>query len=89
MKKILFLLLVSMLLIPGAFAATEETEEKLVPQRTSASTDRLVEIESRRLSSKMDDIERRLRDLERYQRSQDDRMRSLERSINDVKRLRS
>lgn len=86
MKKIFSLILFLTLLTSALFA---ETEEKLVSPKATSSSDRLVEVETRRVGSKLDDMERRLRDLERYQRSQDDRMRNLERSVNDLKRLRT
>ena len=85
MKKILLTLLLA--LAVGAPAVSAEEGEDLTPPKvTLTSSDQLVNIETRRATSKVDDLERRFRDFEHSQRSLDDRIRNLERSVSDLKR---
>lgn len=85
MKKILLTLWVA--LAVGAPAVFAEEDEDVMPVKSAlTSSDRLVDIETRRSASKMDDLESRFRDLERSQRSLEERIRNLERSVSDLKR---
>jgi hypothetical protein len=84
MKKILFTILMVIALASVAFSATEE---ELVPIKNNQNNSgQLVDIETRRSSSKVDDLERRIRDLERAQRTTEDRVRDLDRQVSDLRR---
>ena len=48
----------------------------------------LINLDASRASGRIDELQRRVSDLERDNRYQDDRIRSLERSVDDLRRSR-
>ena len=79
MKKILsFLFLFALIAVP--FARAEEDIAGL------QSADGLVDLRASRNASKVEDLVRRVTDLERESKSQTERIRNLERAVGDLKR---
>ena len=87
MRKISFLILLFFCMIPFALAKDLAEEDSLAgPVR--AAQGELVNTNMAQVLSRLDGLERRFAAIERDKRSQDDRIRSMERDISDLRRRR-
>jgi len=68
---------------PGTTAGTDEARRA---RRQRPETATLVNMETSRRSAKLDELERRVLQLERDNRSIEDRLRNLDRSVDDLRR---
>ncbi|MBI3312974.1 MAG: hypothetical protein HYZ83_01905 [Candidatus Omnitrophica bacterium] len=91
MKKIL--LTVVFILSSAVCVQAQEGADSQDPANKSVSTpakeDQLIPIDQSADRNRIIELERRLNDLERSYRFLDDRLRSLDRSVDDLKRRRS
>lgn len=83
-KKILLLFI---LLIASAPLQAQDEQSELVKNsnRQTAET-RLVNMDSSRFESRLDELERRISQLERENKDQDNRIRSLDRALDTLER---
>ena len=79
------LLLLILILAPAAYA-NDTTDFKDFSD--SHLETRITNVSSSITASRLDELERRLGDLERINRAQDDRIRQLDRTLDDLKRRR-
>lgn len=84
MKKILLIAAVFCLISNLPAMADDETE--LVPGIEDSGRGRLVSDNHSTMNSKLNELERRVNDLERDRRSNDDKIRQIDREVNDLKR---
>ncbi len=85
MKKI-FLLLSLLLLTTLPILFAESGSDSSAPENSEKKSGDLVNLSDFRSSSRLDDLTRKISDLERDERSQNDRIRNLERTVNDLQR---
>lgn len=78
--KLWIMLLIAMTLPAAAVQAEEPVLQKTKPAGTST----IIRLDS--VNAKVNALESRIQELERDRRYQDDRVRSLERSVEDLKR---
>jgi len=69
----------------------QETAKPVARERqtrvpAASSNEKLVDLDSSRAKTRIDDLERRVSQLERDQRFQDERIRNLDREINELRR---
>ena len=83
-KKFLLLSFLLLASLPMVFAETGS--DPAVPESSEKKSGDLVNLSDFRSSSRLDDLSRRISDLERDARSQTDRIRNLERTVNDLQR---
>lgn len=94
MKKISLLLILTLFLTPAFVSADQglDDSDALVPpvgessEPTSAQTATLVNMEPSKVNARFRELERRIVELERDGRFRDDRIRNLERTVEDLRR---
>ena len=93
MKKIGLFILLSMIISTGAMYAEDsnltnpqDSFLKTTPKVQAAPEEDLVDFDLNSLKERLYNLEQRVRDLEQDLRFQDDKVDSLERSLDDVKR---
>lgn len=86
MKKVLFVMLLGcMFLGSNAFAETEE-DFTVPPINPNPGGRGLVNRDVADLSAKVSELERRINDIDRDRRFNEDRIRQLDRDVSDIKR---
>ena len=69
--------------------AVVRADEDVVPvAKSAAGQQNLVDLDSKNIAGKLRDIEREVEEIQRERRSQDERIRNLERTVNDLRRGR-
>ena len=86
MRKIIFLFLIGITIGGSAFLYADEMDAG--PQK-SGNAAQLVNVDTSRLGSRVDALERRVDELERSVRYQDSQIRNLDRTVDDIQRRHS
>lgn len=87
MKKILFLIVLGIVsLNANSFALPKENDAVLREELVEPINPALSSSDVAQLKAKVNDLERRLNDMDRDRRFTEDRLRQLDRDVNDIKR---
>ncbi len=85
MKKIFLVLLAFSMFQFSAWAYQSDAADEVASKPVDT---KLVNLDISRLNSKTNDLEKRIENLERDKKYQDDQLRSMQRDISDLKRQR-